>query len=152
MNKKCIYTRFPVAQGQFKDVTAVIMGACGNGKTTLMNNICGTNLSVGQGMHSVTQNITAEMVENIPAGGSFVIYDTAGTTSDVKVSLHAQLLRASLTHKPLNVVFAQTKYGVGRGIDSIKELIRQMQMVGNYKSNVVFLFLTSIWQRIPSRW
>lgn len=101
-------------------MAAVVMGACGNGKTALMNNICGTSYSMGQGMHSLTQNITAELVENIPGGGTFIIYDTAGTTSDVKVSLHAQLLKASLTHKPLNTVLIQTKLGVGRGIDSIK--------------------------------
>lgn len=107
--KTVLLTRYPVKQGPNHDPTASIMGGCGNGKTSLMNNICGTSHRVGQEMHSLTRNITREKVLYVEPE-DFNMYDTAGTTSDQQVSLHAGLLRATLTHKPLNTIFVHVKF------------------------------------------
>ncbi len=39
-------------------VKCVVMGPCGNGKTTLINHICGTDLPTGQTATSLTRNVT----------------------------------------------------------------------------------------------
>jgi hypothetical protein len=54
------------------------------------------------------------------------------------VSLHAQLLRATLTHVPLNVVFIHVKFNT-RGIDIIKDMLDQTGVVDKFENNVVYL-------------
>jgi len=47
-NKKDIlYVREPVVEGPHKIITGLIMGACGNGMTSLINNVCGTVHATG---------------------------------------------------------------------------------------------------------
>jgi predicted GTPase len=120
-------TRYPVKRGREKELTGVVMGGCGNGKTSLLNNICLSKLPIGESMHSKTRNITWERVQFLKSG-KFIIYDTPGTTSDQETSLHATLLRTTLTYKPINVVFLQVKYE-RRGIDFIKDMYVQSQVI-----------------------
>lgn len=108
-SRDILHLRYEVTEGPYKDITGVIMGACGNGKTSLVNNICGTVHGTGEDMESKTRNITCELVPYV-TNGSFKIYDTPGTTAQVEVPKHASLLRASLTHRPINVIFVSLKY------------------------------------------
>ena len=39
-------------------VRAAVMGACGNGKTSFINNLCNTKLKVGVQGHSLTRDIS----------------------------------------------------------------------------------------------
>lgn len=110
-----LHTRNRVERGPHRDLTAVIMGGCGNGKTSLLNNLCGTSHPTGESLHSQTRNVTAEPVQLVEDLGKFIVYDTPGTTAHEGMSMHAALLRASLTHKPLNVVFVSIKFE-NRGI------------------------------------
>lgn len=136
-NKDILYIRFPVKEGPYKTVTGIIMGACGNGKTSLMNNICGTVHDVGEGLHSKTRNITCERVAYLELS-KFRVYDTPGTTSHEEVPKHASLLKASLTHRPVNVIFINIKYD-SRGIDFIQDMQSQTYMVDRYSDHVVYL-------------
>ena len=61
-----LYLRYAVKEGPYKEVTGVIMGACGNGKTALMNNICVTVHGTGEQMESKTRNIVCEYVQYVP--------------------------------------------------------------------------------------
>lgn len=136
-NKDILYTRYPVAEGPYKMITGIIMGACGNGKTSLMNNICGTVHGVGEGMHSMTRNITCERVAYLEQS-RFKVYDTPGTTSHEEVPKHASLLKASLTHRPVNIIFINIKYD-NRGIEFIRDMQSQTYMVDRYSDHVVYL-------------
>jgi GTPase Era involved in 16S rRNA processing len=113
-------TRFPIPKMGLTDLKAVIIGGCGNGKTSLMNNLCGTNYLTGDALQSQTRNITAAKMAHL-AQGKCVIYDTPGTTPDQEVSLHATLLKATLTQRPLNVIFINVIFQT-RGIDIIKDM------------------------------
>lgn len=79
-NKDINYVRYPVEEGPYKTVTGVIMGPCGSGKTSLMNNICGTNHKAGEGFHNITRNIHCERVAYI-GNSRFKVYGTPETTS-----------------------------------------------------------------------
>lgn len=135
--RACLHSRYPVKLGKEWDLTAVIMGGCGNGKTSLMNNICMTQYKTGESFHSKTRNITCERVQFINRG-RFHIYDTPGTTSDQEVSLHATLLRETLTFKPVNVVFLQVRYE-RRGMDFIRDMQVQSEVIEKYANNIVYL-------------
>jgi putative ribosome biogenesis GTPase RsgA len=74
-------TRFGIKSKNGTDLKAVIMGGCGYGKTSLMNNLCDTNYPTNEAMHSQTRNITAAKMAHL-AQGKFVIYDTPGTTPE----------------------------------------------------------------------
>jgi Ni2+-binding GTPase involved in maturation of urease and hydrogenase len=43
-------------------VRAAVMGACGNGKTSLINKLCNTSHRVGVEAHSLTRDIAFEHV------------------------------------------------------------------------------------------
>lgn len=44
------------------------------------------------------------------AGKKIMLLDTPGTTTQKEVSLHVNLIYASLTYKPLNTIFVNVKY------------------------------------------
>jgi predicted GTPase len=115
-----------MTEGPNKSVECAIMGSCGNGKTSLINNICGTNFKVGEALLSITRNIEQSPV--LDYGSDFIIYDTPGINSTVETPLHATLLRAVLTYHPLNVIFVQARYG-SRAIDFIMDLYKGMKMI-----------------------
>ena len=56
-SRDILHLRYEVTEGPYKDITGVIMGACGNGKTSLVNHICGTVHGTGEEMESKTRNI-----------------------------------------------------------------------------------------------
>lgn len=76
-----IFTRYLMTEGPHKSVECAVMGNCGNGKTSLINNLCGTNHKVGEALLSITRNIEQSKV--IPYDEKFIIYDTPGTNSTV---------------------------------------------------------------------
>jgi predicted GTPase len=55
------------------------MGYCGNGKTSLFNNLCDTKYSTGSSLGSLTRDIAYEDVIYKPK--LFRIYDTPGSDS-----------------------------------------------------------------------
>lgn len=135
--KNSLYLRYPATKGKEGDgskLRAVVMGSCGNGKTSLMNNICRTNYRTGESLHSETRNITAAYV----LGYDFILLDTPGTTAEQEVNKHAQLLRASLTYRPINVAFINCTYEK-RGTDLIRNMEYQTRLIERYSDHVVYL-------------
>jgi predicted GTPase len=41
-----------------KKVRAIIMGECGNGKSSLLNNVCGTKIKAGEAKGSMTRDLS----------------------------------------------------------------------------------------------
>lgn len=72
----------PIKKISGKAVKTVIMGPCGNGKTTLVNHLCGSNLPAGNTASSLTKKIT-ELKTQFDYPIPFVIFDTPGTTSHI---------------------------------------------------------------------
>lgn len=103
-------TRFEVKKGEDKNVVAVIMGEIGSGKTSLLNNLCDTIYASGHAKESLTREITLEKVRRLTRGCQMMVYDTPGTNTTSNMSLHATLLRETLIHKPLNVIFSTLSY------------------------------------------
>ena len=110
-------------------VVAVIMGGCGCGKTATVNKLCKTKSKSGENFSSYTDEITfAKIVGDIP--GKMVIYDTPGTDSTTNIAKHSNLIYASLTHKPLNVIFVITKWRE-RGMHVVQDMKLQIECLGN---------------------
>lgn len=98
---------------------AAVIGPCGHGKTSLVNNLCGTKNATGEAMDSKTQNIYPGMVKYLSS--EFLIIDTPGTTSQTLVSTHAGIIHSALTYQPLNVIFVNLKFD-GRGKNLISDM------------------------------
>ena len=113
------------------------MGPCGNGKTCLVNNLCGSNLQVGNSKSSLTRNIT-ELKSQFEYPVPFVIYDTPGTTAHVDKLEHATHLKCLLEYRPVNTVCILVKFD-GRYDELISNIYRQVKMLESYKKNIVFL-------------
>ncbi len=79
-----IYTNFELKPQQYtKKIKAVIMGHCGNGKTSFINKLCNTRHSTGVTKNSLTRDIEYEEVI-LPGApqNSFILYDTPGTNAN----------------------------------------------------------------------
>jgi len=63
-----------------KTVNTVIIGPCGNGKTTLMNKLCGTTYDAKQQHSSLTREIKPNHCR-YEYRTPFIIIDTPGSTS-----------------------------------------------------------------------
>ena len=113
------------------------MGPCGNGKTCLVNNLCGSNLPAGNTTSSLTRNIT-ELKSQFEYPVPFVIYDTPGTTAHVDKLEHATHLKCLLEYRPVNAVCILVKFD-GRYDELISNIYRQVKMLESYKKNIVFL-------------
>lgn len=92
-----------------KQNSTVIIGPCGNGKTTLMNILCGTNFSANQQFSSSTREIQSSVCKQ-EYEKTFQIFDTPGSTSTENKYMHAAYIRQALTVKPLNAVFIMVKF------------------------------------------
>ena len=82
----------------------IIVGPCGNGKTTIINNLCGSNLDSGIASESLTRDVT-EMKCQFDYDIPMVYYDTPGTDAKTAKLEHAILLKHLLEYRPLNAVF-----------------------------------------------
>jgi GTPase Era involved in 16S rRNA processing len=69
---------------------------------------------------------------------NFVFIDTPGTSSTLQTKKHAMLLKSSLELQPVNALFIITEYKP-RATDTIDNFEDLMNMVINYKKNVVLL-------------
>ena len=112
------------------------MGPCGNGKTTLINNLCGTELSAGLAAESLTRDVTeVKCMYNYDL--PLVFYDSPGTTA-LKAKLdHAVHLKQLLEFKPVNTVFILIRF-IDRIDELLVELSKQSKMLGDFP-NIVFL-------------
>lgn len=113
------------------------MGPCGNGKTSLVNNLCGSDLPAGEAAQSLTRNIT-ELKSQFQYHIPFVIYDTPGTTAHVDKLEHATHLKCLLEYKPVNTVCILIKFDK-RYDELINNIYRQVKMLKGYEKNIVFL-------------
>lgn len=85
------------------------MGPCGNGKTTFINHLCGSDLQTGHTKSSLTRNLT-ELKSQFQYERNFVIYDTPGTTAREDKLRHAIYLRELLNFKPINSIIILVRY------------------------------------------
>lgn len=79
-----IYTNFEVIPTKYeKKVRAVIIGQCGNGKTSFINRLCNTTHQTGIRQNSLTRDIECEdvLLPRAPSG-LFLIADTPGSDSN----------------------------------------------------------------------
>lgn len=82
-NSHNIYTNFKVNLKPYsKKIKAVIMGHCGNGKTSFINKLCNTNHKIGITGGSVTRDIEYEsVILNGAPENTFILFDTPGSDS-----------------------------------------------------------------------
>ncbi len=118
-------------------IDAVIIGPCGNGKTCLINHICGSDLAHGSANSSLTRHVT-QLPAQFLYKPQFIVYDTPGTSSIQEKMQHAVLLKEILTWKPLNCVFILVKYN-NRFDQLIKTINTQVRLIKGYEQSVVFL-------------
>jgi GTPase SAR1 family protein len=122
-------------------VRAVVLGACGSGKTSLFNKLCNKNYPTGYGRESKTRDIDFEDVAYVSSGG-FRMYDTPGTDSVSEALHHALILRASLTTLPINLIIVTAKLDnrYFRALQALKDLLKIFK--GNEK--LVLCMLTHL--------
>lgn len=112
------------------------MGPCGNGKTCLINHLCGSDLPTGHVKSSLTRDIT-ELKSQFQYDQNFVIYDTPGTTSSEDKLMHAVHLKELITFKPINSVLILVKYEP-RYDDILRNIYKQVKMLKGYEENIIF--------------
>jgi small GTP-binding protein len=113
---------------------AVIVGRTGAGKTTLVNNLCGTTHDSGAGLGSITRNLYRNDVSC--GSNSFSLIDTPGTDSSTETYKHAYLLRQGLTATAINTIFIVIKYDnrFNKMLDNYYEV---EQPLYNYSNKIV---------------
>lgn len=89
------------------DVTGVLIGRMGTGKTTLINKICGLNHPAGAGV-----SYTDRLYSNRVSVGDypFTLIDTPGAASTDENYKHSLLQFHALTATPINAILMMVKY------------------------------------------
>jgi ribosome-interacting GTPase 1 len=72
----------PNGKNSVENANVILLGQTGGGKTSLLNNLCGTNEPVGFAKYNLTQTITSADCCFLPKGSSLHIYDTPGIIED----------------------------------------------------------------------
>lgn len=114
----------------------LLMGHTGAGKTTLCNNLCGTDHKSGAGR----QSITRELFQNRTNCGSYPlgIVDTPGIDSQVDTFRHAILLKEALIGAPINTIFFVIRYD-SRFDNTLLQCAKLMIPVEKYSHKVVVM-------------
>ena len=115
--------------------SAIITGKTGVGKTTIVNNLCGTNHAVDDSGISITRELFCNTVNC--GNNSFELVDTPGTDSSEEIYHHSFLLWSALTTKKFNTIFVTVKYDRCQRV--LKDLIQQMNMFKGFAHKVVVL-------------
>lgn len=114
----------------------VLMGQIGTGKTTILNQICGTNYPKGSGLHSQTRNLFKNL--NSCGGCRFELIDTPGTDSSEETYKHAVLLREVLTASEVNTIFIIVKFD-NRYIKMLENFHLVQEAVAGYEKKIVIM-------------
>jgi hypothetical protein len=86
----------------------ILVGKTGVGKTTVENNLCGTDYTFGAGLGSMTKYLHRNAV--LCGDNAFDLIDTPGTDSKDDCFRHAYLLKKALTLAPLHTIFLIIRY------------------------------------------
>ncbi|UJR12401.1 hypothetical protein I4U23_016578 [Adineta vaga] len=114
----------------------VVMGKTGAGKTTLINNICGTEHECGAGIGSITRNL---YLNSVNCGNNpFSLIDTPGTNAKTETYKHAYLLKEALTSQPISTIFIVIRYE-NRFDTILEDYETAEQPVYNYGAKIVVM-------------
>ena len=119
--------------------SAIITGKTGVGKTTIVNNLCGTSHAVNNsGINNSGICTTRELsCDKVNCGNnSFELVDTPGTDSE-EIYQHSFLLWSALTIRKFNTIFVTVKYDRSQRV--LRGLVQQMSMFKGFTHKIVVL-------------
>jgi nicotinic acid mononucleotide adenylyltransferase len=100
------------------------------GKLNYSTNLCNTKHSTKYSKGSVTRDIDYEDVVYVPTT-YFRLYDTPGTASEEDTLECSQIIRASLTRLPINLIIINASLK-SRYSETLKEFKEQIKIFKGY--------------------
>ena len=116
----------------------VLFGSVGNGKTFLLNKICGTDYLTADNGYSCTRNIQIDysLKYDMP------IIDFPGLNAVQDIMLHLRIQKTTLSHIPVRLICFVIKYSP-RNDDFERELGQMLSIFQNYIQNVMIFISKS---------
>lgn len=116
----------------------VLFGSVGNGKTFLLNKICGADYLTADNGYSCTRNIQIDfsLKYDMP------IIDFPGLNAVQDIMLHLRIQKTTLSHIPVRLICFVIKYSP-RNDDFERELGQMLSIFQNYIQNVMIFISKS---------
>ena len=116
----------------------VLFGSVGNGKTFLLNKLCGTDYLTADNGYSCTRNIQIDysLKYDMP------IIDFPGLNAVQDIMLHLRIQKTTLSHIPVRLICFVIKYSP-RNDDFERELGQMLSIFQNYIQNVMIFISKS---------
>jgi predicted GTPase len=137
-----IYTNFiteEIEKEKSTKIRGIVVGKCGSGKTSIFNSLTNpkTKYPTGFSEGSLTIDIAYEDVF-YEHSRFFRLYDTPGIDSAERTLELAQIIRSSLTSKPLNIIIINLKLD-NRYANTIIDLKKLLNIFKGYEKIVVIM-------------
>ena len=116
----------------------VLFGSVGNGKTSLLNKLCGTNYLTADKGYSCTRNIQFEF----SIKHDMAIIDFPGLNAVQGIVNHLRIQKTVLSHIPVRIICFVIKYST-RNDDFERELGQMLSIFENYIKNIMIIITKS---------
>jgi len=116
----------------------VLFGSVGNGKTSLLNKMCGVNKEVRHDGYSCTRKVDYAF----SLKHDMIIIDFPGLNSVQDIMGHLKLQKTALSAIPVRMFCFVIKYS-SRYDDCLKELSQMIDIFDNYLSNITVIITKS---------